>query len=212
MVLRSKTPNLVEQEFYGMMLAHRAVRYLMNEAALRQNRDPDRLSFTRAIRVIHRKLAAMPAFPPREVAPWMNRLVEEILRERLPPRKGRYGPRGVKRKMWAILIGPEKIFKKIFVECNRHDFCCVGLQAKPACTLKIPAIRVNETNLFRHRSNVFFAPRFGKPARSAPSALHAWHRPSTGRVLRRPLVLFTLWKGVRPYQFGAWRDFSCSKV
>ncbi len=63
-VLRSKTPELVEQEFYGMMLAHRAVRSLMNEAALRQNIDPDRLSFTHAIRVIRRKLAAKPALPP----------------------------------------------------------------------------------------------------------------------------------------------------
>jgi len=63
-VLRSKTPELVEQEFYGMMLAHWAVRSLMNEAALRQNLDPDRLSFTHAIRVIRRKLAAMPALPP----------------------------------------------------------------------------------------------------------------------------------------------------
>ena len=63
-VLRSKTPELVEQEFYGLMLAHRAVRTLMNEAALRQNLDPDRLSFTHAIQVIRRKLAAMPALSP----------------------------------------------------------------------------------------------------------------------------------------------------
>lgn len=63
-VLRSKTPELVEQEFYGMMLDHRAVRTRMNEAALRRNIDPDRLSFTHAIRVIRRKLAAMPALSP----------------------------------------------------------------------------------------------------------------------------------------------------
>jgi len=63
-VLRSKTPELVEQEFWGMMLAHRAVRALMQEAALRQNLDPDRLSFTHALRVIRRKLAAAPALPP----------------------------------------------------------------------------------------------------------------------------------------------------
>lgn len=63
-VLRSKTPELVEQEFYGMMLAHRAVRCLMHEAALRQNIDPDRLSFTHAIRVVRRKLVSMPAFSP----------------------------------------------------------------------------------------------------------------------------------------------------
>jgi hypothetical protein len=63
-VMRSKTPELVKQEFYGMMLAHRAVRSLMNEAALRQNLDPDRLSFTHSVRVIRRKLAAAPALSP----------------------------------------------------------------------------------------------------------------------------------------------------
>jgi hypothetical protein len=63
-VMRSKTPELVKQEFYGMMLAHRAIRSLMNEAALRQNLDPDRLSFTHSIRVIRRKLAAAPALSP----------------------------------------------------------------------------------------------------------------------------------------------------
>lgn len=63
-VLRSKTPELVEQEFFGMMLAHRAVRLLMHEAALRKNLDPDRLSFTHSIRVVRRKLASMPALSP----------------------------------------------------------------------------------------------------------------------------------------------------
>lgn len=63
-VLRSKTPGLVEQEFCGMMLAHLAVRCPMNEAALRHNIDPDRLSFTHSIRVNRRKLVAMPAISP----------------------------------------------------------------------------------------------------------------------------------------------------
>jgi hypothetical protein len=63
-VLRSKTPALVEQEFYGLLLAHRAVRTLMNEAAQQQHLDPDRLSFTHSLRVIRRKLAATPGFPP----------------------------------------------------------------------------------------------------------------------------------------------------
>jgi len=63
-VLRSKTPELVSQEFCGMMLAHRAVRILMNEAALSQRLDPDRLSFTHSIRVVRRKLAATPTSPP----------------------------------------------------------------------------------------------------------------------------------------------------
>lgn len=63
-VLRSKTPELIEQEFYGMMLAHRALRTLMHEAAQHQNIDPDRLSYTHSLRVIRRKLAAQPALSP----------------------------------------------------------------------------------------------------------------------------------------------------
>ena len=41
-VLRSKTPDLVRQEFYGLLMAHFAVRALMHEAALSANEDPDR--------------------------------------------------------------------------------------------------------------------------------------------------------------------------
>lgn len=63
-VLRSKTPQLVEQEFYGLLLAHYAVRGLMHEAALRADQDPDRLSYTHAVRVVRRKLPAAVAIPP----------------------------------------------------------------------------------------------------------------------------------------------------
>jgi len=63
-VLRSKTPDLVRQEFYGLLMAHFAVRGLMHEAALRADQDPDRLSFLHAVRVVRRKLAAFGAIPP----------------------------------------------------------------------------------------------------------------------------------------------------
>jgi hypothetical protein len=63
-VLRSKTPDLVRQEFYGLILAHFAVRGLMHEAALQADEDPDRLSFLHAVRVVRRKLAAFGALPP----------------------------------------------------------------------------------------------------------------------------------------------------
>ena len=65
-VLRSKTPDLVRQEFYGLMMAHFAIRGLMHEAALRADVDPDRLSFLHAVRVVRRKLASYGAIPPSE--------------------------------------------------------------------------------------------------------------------------------------------------
>jgi hypothetical protein len=63
-VLRSKTPDLVRQEFYGLMMAHFAVRGLMHEAALKADTDPDQLSFLHAVRVVRRKLATVHAIPP----------------------------------------------------------------------------------------------------------------------------------------------------
>lgn len=63
-VLRSKTPDLVRQEFYGLLMAHFAIRALMHEAALKADEDPDRLSFLHAVRVIRRKLPLFVAVPP----------------------------------------------------------------------------------------------------------------------------------------------------
>jgi hypothetical protein len=63
-VLRSKTPDLVRQEFYGLMMAHFAIRSLIHEAALKADEDPDRLSFLHAVRVVRRRLPAAVAVPP----------------------------------------------------------------------------------------------------------------------------------------------------
>jgi hypothetical protein len=63
-VLRSKTPDLVRQEFYGLLMAHFAVRGLMHEAALHAREDSDRLSFLHAVRIVRRKLTAYGAISP----------------------------------------------------------------------------------------------------------------------------------------------------
>ena len=68
-VLRSKTPDLIRQEFYGLMLTHFAIRSLMHEAAVGEDIDPDRLSFTHTVRVVRRKLPRFTAaFSPSEMA------------------------------------------------------------------------------------------------------------------------------------------------
>jgi len=60
----AKTPGLVRQEFYGLLLAHYAVRGIMHRAALRADVDPDRLSEVHAVRVVRRKILTAGAFPP----------------------------------------------------------------------------------------------------------------------------------------------------
>ncbi len=63
-VLRSKTPDLVKQEFYGFIMAHFAIRGLMHEAALTGDVDPDKLSYLHAVRVIRRKMPRLASIPP----------------------------------------------------------------------------------------------------------------------------------------------------
>lgn len=59
----------VEQEIYGFLLVHHAVRQLMHQSALREGLDPDRLSFTRSLRIVRRQVPAQAAFSPRPTRP-----------------------------------------------------------------------------------------------------------------------------------------------
>ena len=66
-VLRSKTSALVQQEAWGFLLAHFALRALMHEAALGalpRARDPDTMSFVHVVRVTRRTLSHLAAIPP----------------------------------------------------------------------------------------------------------------------------------------------------
>ena len=62
--LRSKRPREVIQEVYGLLLAHLAIRTVMHQAALREGLDPDRLSFTGALRVLRRAIPRAQRTPP----------------------------------------------------------------------------------------------------------------------------------------------------
>jgi hypothetical protein len=62
--LRSKRPDLVRQDFYGLLLAHFGVRSLMVEAAQEADVEPGCLSFTHAMSVVIRRLPEMVSFPP----------------------------------------------------------------------------------------------------------------------------------------------------
>lgn len=64
-VLRSKTANLVHQEFYGWVLAHYAVRWLMHQAASVHRLPDRRLSFTANVQLLRRAQPQSGAFPPR---------------------------------------------------------------------------------------------------------------------------------------------------
>ena len=64
LVLRSKGPDGVRQELFGYLCVHYAIRWLMHAVALDADTDPDRLSFTRSLRVARRTTASHPGFSP----------------------------------------------------------------------------------------------------------------------------------------------------
>jgi hypothetical protein len=64
-LLRSKTPELVRQEFYGWVLAHYAVRWLLHQGAGRSKQPAQDLSFTAHLQLLRREQPRSGAFPPR---------------------------------------------------------------------------------------------------------------------------------------------------
>jgi Transposase DDE domain/Insertion element 4 transposase N-terminal len=63
-VIRSKSPNMVRQEFYGLVLAYRAIRIVMHDAARHGNVHPDSISFQRTVSVVKSHVPMIGNFPP----------------------------------------------------------------------------------------------------------------------------------------------------
>jgi hypothetical protein len=97
--LRSLTPRGVIQELYGLVLAHVAIRSLMHAAALEADQDPDRLSFVHALEVVRDAVAEFQKTTPSQLPHLLARLLRDLVRGLLPPRRLRSNPRVVKTKM-----------------------------------------------------------------------------------------------------------------
>ncbi|KJY24757.1 IS4 family transposase [Streptomyces sp. NRRL S-495] len=69
LVLRSQHPRGVEQEIFAFLLVHHALRDLMHQAALKGGHDPDRISFTRTLRIVRRHVTGQAALSPLPARP-----------------------------------------------------------------------------------------------------------------------------------------------
>ena len=122
-VLRSETPEGVEQEVAALLVAPYAVRRVMLEAAQQAGVPPRRISFVGALEVIRCRLpeASKSKRQPKRLRRWYQDVVREVSREVLPERKPRNNPRVVKctRVKWpgkktvkAPLPQPDRPFKE----------------------------------------------------------------------------------------------------
>ncbi|WP_370270843.1 IS4 family transposase [Streptomyces sp. V4I8] len=95
-VLRSQSPDGVEQEIYAYLIIYQVLRRVMHHSARRIDLDPDRISMTVAVRAArHSIIAADQHNPsPGPDGPLHHALTSEVL----PPRRAdRVSPRAVKR-------------------------------------------------------------------------------------------------------------------
>jgi hypothetical protein len=68
-MLRSRRADLAEQELYGLLLAHFALRRLIHDASQQVGCDPDTLSFLHTVRIVRRHVPFHAAFSPAPAAP-----------------------------------------------------------------------------------------------------------------------------------------------
>jgi hypothetical protein len=100
-VFRSKSPDGVRQEVYGLLIAYNLVRRLMNEAAATKCLNPRHLSFVEALRLIDLATTSYQRTrSPRRQAAMRKRLLKDIAETlNVRPRRPRHYPRVVKIKM-----------------------------------------------------------------------------------------------------------------
>jgi len=87
-ILRSKKPDTVRQEIHGYLLIHYALSALICRAATETDIDPDRIKFTRTVRIIRRRVTDPAAFSPEHQARTLTKVVADITsRRNLNPRR-----------------------------------------------------------------------------------------------------------------------------
>ena len=91
--LRSRMPVGVIQELYGLLLAHSVIRFLMHQAAVQVDLDPERLSFVRSLRIIQDAVPEFQMVAPEQRPQLYQRLLRDLARKPLPERQPRSNPR-----------------------------------------------------------------------------------------------------------------------
>lgn len=98
-VLRSKTPKMIDQEVWGILLAYNLVRLEMAQIADEAGVEPTRISFVTSLRFIQDEWLWCAVASPGSIPKHLKRLRRDIKRFILPPRRNRSNPREVKIKM-----------------------------------------------------------------------------------------------------------------
>ncbi|WLD50230.1 IS4 family transposase [Escherichia coli] len=109
LTLRSKKPELVEQELWGVLLAYNLVRYQMIKMAEHlKGYWPNQLSFSESCGMVMRMLITLQGASPGRIPELMRDLASMGQLVKLPTRRERAFPRVVKERPWKYPTAPKK--------------------------------------------------------------------------------------------------------
>jgi putative transposase len=101
LTLRSKKPELVAQELWGVLLAYNLVRYQMIKmAGTLKGYWPNQLSFSDSCGMVMRMLMTLQGASPGRIPELMRDLESQGQMVKLPPGRERAFPRVVKERPW----------------------------------------------------------------------------------------------------------------
>jgi hypothetical protein len=99
LTLRSKKPDLVRQELWGVLLAYNVLRFQMAQMAYSlKGIEPNEMSFSQATAFIVKELSLMPAVSPGRIPEVINDMIAMASAFVLPHRRDRQYPRSVRRR------------------------------------------------------------------------------------------------------------------
>ncbi|GAA5215581.1 hypothetical protein GCM10025776_12710 [Corallincola platygyrae] len=99
LTLRSKRPDMVRQELWGVLLAYNLLRFQMARMAYSlKGVEPNQISFSQSMPFIVKELMLMPAVSPGRIPEVINALTEMAQAFVLPVRRERSYPRAVKKR------------------------------------------------------------------------------------------------------------------
>lgn len=109
LTLRSKKPELVEQELWGVLLAYNLLRYQMIKMAEHlKGYWPNQLSFSESCGMVMRMLMTLQGASPGRIPELMRDLASMGQLVKLPTRRERAFPRVVKERPWKYPTAPKK--------------------------------------------------------------------------------------------------------
>ena len=109
LTLRSKTPELVTQELWGMLVAYNLLRFLMCQMAYNQKSVmPYQIGFKQASLFLIGQLQLLPAVAPGRIPEVMSYILDMSESFILPERRERAYPRAVKKRPCSYATRPPK--------------------------------------------------------------------------------------------------------